>query len=205
MGEFVRDNALSIGGLLNRTFGGPGVKPYQPPGLWNEVSLNGGRRFVQDKGDKLYRRSMYTYWKRSAPHPGLMAFDTPTRETCTLQRQRTNTPMQALVTLNDEQFVEASRAFAQRILKSSAKTFSDRLDWAFEMATGHPANSVRKKVLKDAHSYQKTIFQKEPERAEELLKIGESPRDSAIPAQEHATWTVLASMILNLDETLNRE
>jgi len=101
--------------------------------------------------------------------------------------------------------VEASRAFAQRILKSSAKTFSDRLDWAFEMATGHPANSVRKKVLKDAHSYQKTIFQKEPERAEELLKIGESPRDSAIPDQEHATWTVLASMILNLDETLNRE
>jgi hypothetical protein len=205
MGEFVRDNALSIGGLLNRTFGGPGVKPYQPPGLWNEVSLNGGRRFVQDKGGKLYRRSMYTYWKRSAPHPGLMAFDTPTRETCTLQRQRTNTPMQALVTLNDEQFVEASRAFAQRILKSSAKTFSDRLDWAFEMATGHPANSVRKKVLKNAHSYQKTIFQKEPERAEELLKIGESPRDSAIPAQEHATWTVIASMILNLDETLNRE
>jgi hypothetical protein len=205
MGEFVRDNALSLSGLLNRTFGGPGVKPYQPPGLWNEVSLNGGRRFVRDNGDKLYRRSMYTYWKRSAPHPGMMAFDTPTRETCTLQRQRTNTPMQALVTLNDEQFVEASRAFAQRILKSPAKSFSDRLDMAFELATGRPADSIRKEVLQDAHSYQSKIFQAEPKRADDLLKIGETSRDSSIPAQEHATWTVLASMILNLDETLNRE
>lgn len=205
MGEFVRDNALSLSGLLNRTFGGPGVKPYQPPGLWNEVSLNGGRRFVRDNGEKLYRRSMYTYWKRSAPHPGMMAFDTPTRETCTLQRQRTNTPMQALVTLNDEQFVEASRAFAQRILKSSAKSFSDRIDLAFELATGRPADSMRKEVLKDAYSYQNKIFRTEPTRANDLLKIGETPRDSSIPPQEHATWTVLASMILNLDETLNRE
>ncbi|WP_407679022.1 DUF1553 domain-containing protein [Candidatus Seribacter sulfatis] len=205
MGEFVRDNALSLSGLLNRTFGGPGVKPYQPPGLWNEVSLNGGLRFVRDNGDKLYRRSMYTYWKRSAPHPGMMAFDTPSRETCTLQRQRTNTPMQALVTLNDEQFVEASRAFAQRILKSPAKSFSDRLDFAFELATGRPADSIRKEVLRDAHSYQSKIFQAEPKRAVDLLKIGETSRDSSIPAQEHATWTVLASMILNLDETLNRE
>ena len=205
MGEFVRDNALSISGLLNRAFGGPGVKPYQPPGLWNEVSLNGGRRFVRDNGDKLYRRSMYTYWKRSAPHPGMMAFDTPTRETCTLQRQRTNTPMQALVTLNDEQFVEASRAFAERILKSPATSFPDRLDWAFELATGHPADSIRKEVLKDAYSFQSKMFGKEPKRADDLLKIGETQRDSSIPPQEHATWTVLASMILNLDETLNRE
>ena len=205
MGEFVRDNALSLSGLLNRTFGGPGVKTYQPPGLWNEVSLNGGLRFVRDNGDKLYRRSMYTYWKRSAPHPGMMAFDTPTRETCTLQRQRTNTPMQALVTLNDEQFVEASRGFAQRILKSPAKSFSDRLNWAFELATGHPANSIRKNVLKDTYSFQSKIFEKEPKRADDLLKIGESPRDTSIPPKEHATWTVLASMILNLDETLNRE
>ena len=116
------------------------------------------------------------------PTPGLMAFDTPTRETCTLQRQRTNTPMQALVTLNDEQFVEASRAFAQRILKSPPRSFSDRLDWAFELATGRPCRFLRKEVLKDAHSYQNKIFQKEPERAEELLKIGETPRDSCNPS-----------------------
>ena len=205
MGEFVRDNALAISGLLNREFGGPGVKPYQPDGLWVEVSLSGNRRFVRDKGEKLYRRSMYTYWKRSAPHPGLMAFDTPTRETCTLQRQRTNTPMQALVTLNDEQFVEASRAFAQRIIKSPAKNFEDRVDWAFEMATGHPADKLRKEVLKDAYHFQKENFTKEPTRADELLKIGESTRDTNIDSKEHASWTILASMILNLDETLNRE
>ena len=205
MGEFVRDNALAVSGLLNRKFGGPGVKPYQPAGLWVEVSLSGNRRFVRDNKEKLYRRSMYTYWKRSAPHPGLMAFDTPTRETCTLQRQRTNTPMQALVTLNDEQFVEASRAFAQRILKSSAKTFHDRVNWAFEWATGHPADKLRKEVLEDAYKYQKEKFAAEPSRAEELLKIGESTRDTTIDANEHASWTVLASMILNLDETLNRE
>ena len=205
MGEFVRDNALAVSGLLNREFGGPGVKTYQPAGLWVEVSLSGNRRFVRDKGEKLYRRSMYTYWKRSAPHPGLMAFDTPTRETCTLQRQRTNTPMQALVTLNDEQFVEASRAFAKRILKSSAKTFQDRVNWAFEMATGHPADNLRQVVLKEAYDFQKERFSKEPNRAEELLKIGESTRDTSIDSKEHASWTVLASMILNLDETLNRE
>ena len=205
MGEFVRDNALAVSGLLNREFGGPGVKPYQPAGLWVEVSLSGNRRFTRDKGEKLYRRSLYTYWKRSAPHPGLMAFDTPTRETCTLQRQRTNTPMQALVTLNDEQFVEASRAFAQRILKSSATTFHDRVNWAFEMATGHPADNLRQDVLKEAYAFQKERFSKEPNRAEELLKIGESTRDSSIDSKEHASWTVLASMILNLDETLNRE
>jgi hypothetical protein len=113
--------------------------------------------------------------------------------------------MQALVTLNDEQFVEASRAFAQRILQSHAKSFPDRLDWAFELATGHPADSIRKEVLKDAHTFQNKVFKNEPDRAEELLKIGETPRDKSIPPQEHATWTVLASMILNLDETLNRE
>ena len=205
MGEFVRDNALSIGGLLNRTFGGPGVKPYQPPGLWNEVSLNGGRRFVQDNGAKLYRRSMYTYWKRSAPHPGLMAFDTPSRETCTLQRQRTNTPMQALVTLNDEQFVEASRAFAQRILKSPTNSLEEKVNWAFEMATGHLADSLRQEVIKKAYATQIKNFQKEPKRADDLLKIGESSRDESLDKTKHATWTILASMILNLDETLNRE
>lgn len=205
MGEFVRDNALAISGLLNRTFGGPGVKPYQPPGLWNEVSLNGGRRFVRDQGEKLYRRSMYTYWKRSAPHPGLMAFDTPTRETCTLQRQRTNTPMQALVTLNDEQFVEASRVFAERILKRPAKSFHERLEWAFELATGHPADAFRQKVIKDSYHSQLKVFEQDPGRAADLLKIGESPRDESLDKNQHAAWTILCSMILNLDEAMNRE
>ncbi len=205
MGEFVRDNALAVSGLLNKQFGGAGVKPYQPPGLWVEVSLSGGRRFSRDKGEKLYRRSMYTYWKRSAPHPGLMAFDTPTREKCVLQRQRTNTPMQALVTLNDEQFVEAARHFAQRILKSDKKDFASRLDLAFELATSRPADDLRKQVLQAAHDEQLSIFKAEPDRATKLLAVGESKRDESLDSAEHAAWTIVAGMILNLDETLNRE
>ena len=205
MGEFVRDSALAISGLLNRQFGGAGVKPYQPPGLWVEVSLSGGRKFIRDKGEKLYRRSMYTYWKRSAPQPALMAFDTPTREVCVLQRQRTNTPMQALVTLNDDQFVEAARHFAKRILTNGGKTFSERLNFAFEWATGRPADRLRIDVLKEFYDQQAQVFKDDPKRADELLSVGESPRDAKLDPYEHATWTLLASMILNLDETLNRE
>jgi len=205
MGEFVRDNALSVSGLLNKQFGGPGVKPYQPPGLWVEVSLSGGRRFARDKGEKLYRRSMYTYWKRSSPQPALMAFDTPTREKCVLQRQRTNTPMQALVTLNDEQFVEAARHFARRILKSEHRDFASRLDQAFELATARPADDLRRKVLQGAHDKQLALFKAEPDRATKLLAVGESKRDESLDLAEHAAWTIVAGMILNLDETLNRE
>ena len=205
MGEFVRDNALAISGLLQRDFGGSGVKPYQPPGLWVEVSLSGGRKFIRDKGEKLYRRSMYTYWKRSAPQPALMAFDTPTREVCVLQRQRTNTPMQALVTLNDDQFVEAARHFARRILSSGKKTFPDKLNFAFEWATGRPADQLRIDVLKEFYDEQSKVFKDDPKRADELLSVGESPRDEKLDPYDHAAWTLLASIILNLDETLNRE
>jgi len=205
MGEFVRDNALAISGLLKREFGGAGVKPYQPPGLWVEVSLSGGRKFIRDKGEKLYRRSMYTYWKRSAPQPALMAFDTPSREVCVLQRQRTNTPMQALVTLNDDQFVEAARHFARRILSSGEKTFPDKLNFAFEWATGRPADQLRIDVLKEFYDEQSKVFKDDPKRADELLSVGESPRDEKLDPYDHAAWTLLASIILNLDETLNRE
>jgi hypothetical protein len=205
MGEFVRDQALQISGLLKKKFGGPGVKPYQPAGLWNEVSLNAGLRFVQDKGDKVYRRSMYTYWKRSSPQPAMVAFDTPSREICTVQRQRTNTPMQSLVTLNDIQFVEASRFFAQRVLLTGPKDLPGRVNRAFELATGRPADNFRQKIISEAYHKQKASFQKEPAKAEQLLAMGDTPRDKSLNSQEHATWTVLASMILNLDETLNRE
>ena len=205
MGEFVRDQALHISGLLNKKFGGPGVKPYQPAGLWNEVSLDRNRKFVQDQGNKIYRRSMYTYWKRSSPQPAMLAFDTPSREICTVQRQRTNTPMQALVTLNDVQFVEASRFLAQRVLKSSPQDLPSRVNRMFELATGRPADSLRQEVIKKAYDKQKAVFDQNPAQADQLLAMGDSPRDKSLNRNEHATWTVLASMILNLDETLNRE
>jgi len=134
-----------------------------------------------------------------------MAFDTPTREKCVLQRQRTNTPMQALVTLNDEQFVEAARHFAGRILKSDEKDFDSRLNLAFELATARPADDLRRKVLQAAHDEQFAIFKAEPDRATKLLGVGESKRDESLDPVEHAAWTIVAGMILNLDETLNRE
>ena len=134
-----------------------------------------------------------------------MAFDTPTREKCVLERQRTNTPMQALVVLNDEQFVEAARHFAKRILKEGGKDFKSRLDHAFLLTTSRPADDLRREVLKAALDEQHAIFKQEPKRATDLLSVGESPRDASIDPGEHAAWTVLASMILNLDETLNRE
>jgi hypothetical protein len=202
--EFIRDQALSVSGLLVDKVGGPGVKPYQPKGLWNEVSLDGGLRFARDSGEKLYRKSMYIYWKRSAPHPGMTAFDTPTRDVCVVQRQRTNTPMQALVSLNDVQFVEAARNLAQRVILAEGD-FDSRLDLAFMLCTAHPADQLRREVMQMTYAAQRKVFEADPESAQALLALGDSPLDETLNPGEHAAWTVLASMIQNLDETLTRE
>ena len=204
-GEFIRDNALAVSGLLVDTIGGPGTRPYQPPGLWNEVSLDGNVRFVVDKGENLYRRGMYIYWKRSAPAPSMRAFDAPTREKCVVQRARTNTPLQALVTLNDIQFVETARAFAERVIKGGGEDFDARLDMAFMLATAHKAGQTSRQVMKEIYEDQLAEYEKDQERAKKLLTVGDSPRDEKLKPHEHAAWTVLTSMILNLDETLNRE
>jgi len=195
---------LAASGLLVAEVGGPGVKPYQPPGLWNEVSLDKNVRFERDSGDKLYRRSMYIYWKRSAPMPAMTTFDAPTRETCLVARQRTNTPLQALVTLNDEQFVEAARFLAERML-AGADDFAGRLDVGFELCTGRPADDLRREILFGILTEEKAAFRAAPERAGELLAVGDGEPDPALDPVEHAAWTVVASMILNLDESLNRE
>ena len=203
--EFIRDNALSVAGLLVEKVGGPGVKPYQPPGLWNEVSLDGNVRFKRDDGDKLYRRTMYTYWKRSSPQPAMMTFDVPTREKCVIQRQRTNTPLQALVTLNDDQYVEAARCFAERILLSEQPGDASRLNYAFELATGRTANELRQQLLLELLNAEKRQYAANTAMAKSLLEIGEAKRDESLDAAEHAAWTIVASAILNLDETLNKE
>lgn len=203
--EFIRDNALSLGGLLVEKLGGPGVKPYQPPGLWNEVSLSGNVRFVQDHGEKLYRRTMYTYWKRSSPQPAMMAFDVPTREKCVIQRQRTNTPLQALVTLNDTQYVEAARCFAERVLERELPNDAARIQQAFEMATGRPANPIREQLMLELLQAERIHFQSAPEAAKSLLGVGETPRNEKLEPVEHAAWTIVTSALLNLDETLNKE
>jgi hypothetical protein len=204
-GEFIRDSALAISGLLNLKMGGPGVKPYQPPGLWREVGLGGNPKFVQDHGDKLYRRSLYTYWKRSAPPPNMQIFDAPTREKCAMRRPRTNTPLQALVTLNDVQFVEAARNLAQRMIKEAEASPESRIDFAFLRAAARRPNDSERAVLLDLQRTAHKQYREDADAAKQLLSFGESKRDESIDAAEHAAWTLVASMILNLDETLTRE
>ena len=203
-GEFIRDNALAVSGLLVNKVGGPSVKPYQPPGLWNEVALSGNVRFVQDKGDKIYRRSMYTYWKRSAPQPAMIAFDAPSREKCVIQRQQTNTPLQALVTLNDPQFVEAARALAQRMMSEGGKSFSERLDFGYHLLLGRKVRPSEVTVLDSIYREQLKEFRAEPDKAKKFLEVGDSKRNETLDQAEHAAWTVLGNLMLNLDEVLIR-
>ncbi|NND98191.1 MAG: DUF1553 domain-containing protein [Pirellulaceae bacterium] len=204
-GEFIRDNALTLAGLLVNRVGGPGVKPYQPAGLWAEVGLGGNPKFVQDHGDKLYRRSLYTYWKRSAPPPAMQIFDAPTREKCTVRRARTNTPLQALVTLNDTQFVEAARQFAQRILLHGGTDNEAKIDYAFRLATARFPRADERDVLTAIIDDATEKYLADAEAASQLLAIGESKRDETLDAATHAAWTIVASTLLNLDETLTRE
>lgn len=202
-GEFIRDSALAVSGLLVSTIGGPSVKPYQPDGLWNEVSLS-GEKFTRDNGEKLFRRSMYTYWKRSSPAPSLTIFDAPTREKCSLQRSRTNTPLQALVTLNDVQFVEASRALAERALMEGGDTLDGQIDHAFRLASGTRPKSFVREILKLAYHDELKLFQADKARATKLISAGESPRDESLDPAIHAAMSIVTSMILNLDEVLTR-
>lgn len=204
--EFVRDNALAISGLLLKDkMGGPGVKPYQPPGLWAEVGLGGNPKFRQDKGEALYRRSLYTYWKRSAPPPNQQIFDAPTREKCTIQRPRTNTPLQALVTMNDVQFVEAARHFAERLMKEGGKSPAERVAYAYTLATTRKPNANEQRIVESVYSDSLKHYRGDAEAAKKLLSNGESKRDESLDVSEHAAWTIVASTVLNLDETLTRE
>ena len=203
-GEFVRDHALAVSGLLVPTIGGPSVKPYQPAGLWNEVSINTGLRFTQDSGDKLFRRSMYIYWKRSAPPPSMALFDAPTRDKCQMRRSRTNTPMQALVTLNDVQFVEAARMLAERSIHEGGDTLAEKITYAYRLATGVQPTPRTLKLLEETFEEELKVFQAAPERAKQFLASGESKRDEKIDPNEHAAMTIVTSMILNLDATLTR-
>lgn len=206
--EFIRDGALKTGGLLVDRIGGPSVNPYTPGDLWREVSHYGStpatsQTFVQDHGEKLYRRSLYTYWKRTAPPPNMMAFDAPNRETCTVARAETTTPLQALVTLNDPQFVEAARAFAERVLAGRGNE-SAKLRWAFREVTSREPSREELEILKKALVRERARYARDPAAAELYLKIGESPRNTRLSASEHAAWAQVSAMILNLSETFTR-
>jgi hypothetical protein len=207
--ELVRDAALKISGLLVPRVGGASVNPYQPPVLWKEVSHFGSAHssaqvFVQDHGEKLYRRSLYTYWKRTAPPPAMIAFDAPNRELCTMRRQATNTPLQALVLLNDPQFVEAARAFGQRIiLESPDDSIAGRFRFALDEATGRLPIAEEMTILHETYERQLLYWQANPSAAKRFLSVGEWQSDEHLDPVELATWTSLASLILNLSEVIS--
>lgn len=204
--ELVRDLALASGGLLNAQIGGPSVKPYMDPQLWKDVAFGtdfSAQVYVQDTGDKLYRRSMYTFWKRSAPPPTMQTFDAPEREYCIVRRPTTNTPLQALVLLNETGFVEASRKFAERALAAGASP-EERLRFAFRVATSRPPAEREEQILLGLLSREQAAFAADPARAEALLKVGESPADPRLDSLELASWTVVCNALLNLDETVTK-
>jgi hypothetical protein len=206
--ELLRDAALKTSGLLVPRVGGPSVNPYTPGDLWREVSHYGStpataQTFVQDHGEKLYRRSLYTYWKRTAAPPNMTAFDAPNREVCTIARGNTTTPLQALVTLNDPQFVEAARAFAERTLHQAGDDAA-KLRWAFLEATSREPQPAELAVLASALARERRRFTAKPAAAEIALSVGESPRDLQIHPTEHAAWMQVAALILNLSESVTR-
>lgn len=204
-GEMVRDYALAVSGLLSRRIGGPSVKPYQPPGVWEAVAMIGSntRDYRRDSGESLYRRSMYTFWKRSAPPASLEIFNAPSREVCTVRRERTNTPLQALVTLNDDQFVEAARHLAQRVLLSTTDE-NLRLNLLGRRVLVRPFRQEELAIVQQSLHDLLAYYRQHPEDAQKLVTVGESKADPTLDVSELAGWTMLANQLLNLDEVLNK-
>jgi len=204
--EMIRDQALYTSGLLVETMGGPAVKPYQPPGLWREVSIpsSNTRNFQRGQGDDLYRRSLYTYWKRTAPSPQMSAFDAPTREFCVIDRGSTNTPLQALVLWNDEQYLEATRVLAARVL-DERETTDERLTYLYRLYTGSTPDTQRLEVLRQTLDQMIDRFNETPEDAASLLSYGVAALPEAYDPAELAAWSMVASTVLALDETIVRD
>jgi hypothetical protein len=201
--EFVRDNALAISGLLVHRLGGDSVKPYQPAGYWRYLNFP-TRDWSHDKNENQYRRGLYTYWQRSFLHPSLLAFDAPSREECTVERPRSNTPQQALVLLNDPTYVEASRVFAERVLKKGGNDPSARIDFAFREALQRKATSDEQRILSSLLQQHLQHYQANPKDAEALLKVGERPATTDLSRPELAAWMSVTRAILNLHETITR-
>jgi len=198
LAEQIRDSALAASGLLNRTVGGPSVKPYQPEGLWEQSGT--GKKYVQDTGDKLYRRSLYTFWKRIAPPPSMLTFDATTREVCTARRETTTTPLQALVLLNDPQFIEAARVLAERLVLESPHDLDQRIRAAFRRLTARPPDPREMAVLRQLFEEQRSRFTQQPDDAARLFTVGASAWDQSVPQAELAATTLLVSAVMNLDE-----
>ncbi len=204
-GEVLRDTALATSGLLDGVIGGASVKPYQPDGVWETVAMNGSNTkfYKRDDGIKLYRRSIYTFWKRSAPPASMDLFNAPTREQCTVRRERTNTPLQALATMNDPQYVEASRNLAQHALEAGG-SFDERLDYISTRVLSRQFAAKERAVLHRAYVDLQAHYESHLGDAKKLIRVGDIPANTKLPEAEFAAWTMLASNVLNLDEALNK-
>jgi hypothetical protein len=204
--EMIRDQALAVSGLLSSKIGGPSVKPYQPPGVWEAVAMIGSntRDYRADKGEALYRRSLYTFWKRAAPPASMEIFNAPNRETCTVRRERTDTPLQALVTLNDPQFVEAARAFATREWHGDDNE-NCVLQGMGKRLLGRNFNSDEMNLLRESIAKLLAFYQAHLEDAKKLISVGESKPDPKLAPEKLAAWTMLANQLMNLDEFLNKQ
>jgi hypothetical protein len=203
--EMVRDYALASSGLLVRKLGGPSVRPYQPDGVWEAVAMIGSntRDYKRDTGENLYRRSMYTFWKRSAPPAAMEVLNAPNRETCTVRRDRTNTPLAALLTLNDVQFVEAARVLAEKTLASDTSD-DNRIDFLAKRLLARPFRAEEMAIVKESLASLREHYKAKPEEAKKLIAFGESKANPKLDASELATWTMLANQLMNLDEVLNK-
>jgi hypothetical protein len=201
--ESVRDNALTIAGLLTTDVGGPSAKPYQPDGYWENLNFP-PRQYVADAGKTQYRRGLYTWWQRSFPHPSLLAFDAPTREECAADRGRSNIPQQALVLLNDPTYVEAARVFAARIVREGGEGMDQRIAWAWRQALQRPPRPDELATVRAVVEGHRAQYGRERDAAEALLKVGQSPPPDGLDRAELAAWTSAARVILNLHETVTR-
>jgi len=198
LAEEIRDEALAASGLLVTNIGGPSVKIYQPEGLWEQSGT--GAKYTQDHGDKLYRRSLYTFWKRTAPPPAMLTFDAVTREVCTAKRETTATPLQALVLLNDPQFIEAARVLGESLLKQFPDDVNARANAAFKKLVGRAPDETETKILGQIFTEQKDIFAKDEAVAKKLIATGESKFDDKLPPADFAATTLMVNAIMNFDE-----
>jgi hypothetical protein len=204
--EMIRDNALAISGLLVEKSGGPSVRPYQPEGVWDETNVYGNlRNYKHDQGDNLYRRSLYTIWKRTAAPPDMTMFDMPSRELCVVRRSRTNTPLQALALLNEVTYVEAARGLAQRMIRSGGTSPGERIAYGFQRATGRQPTAAEATILAAGLERQLTKYRGNAAAAKQLLTVGDLKSDPSLDPAELVAYTLTANVILNLDETITKE
>ena len=203
--QMIRDQALAVSGLLVEKLGGPSVKPYQPEGLWADMVEGGYGDYVRSAGDDLYRRSLYTFWKRTLGPPTMITFDSSTRETCIVRTGRTNTPLQALNLMNDVTYVEAARRLAERMMTAGGETPAERVGFAYRLATARRPPAAAEAILVDGFRRHLDRYQADRGAALDLVRQGESPRDETLDVAELAAYTMVANLILNFDGTITKE